>query len=69
LGRRQGIVNGTDPGLTLRFVLRLWLCGRLAGSFDGEPVAMPTSERARALIGWLALHPGLHPRRVVAAEL
>src|SRR4051794_23049045 len=30
---------------------------------------MPTSERARALVGWLALHPGLHPRVEVAAQL
>ena len=29
----------------------------------------PTSDRARALIGWLALHPGPHPRGVVAARL
>ena len=30
---------------------------------------MPASERARALIGWLALHPGQHDRAEVAAQL
>jgi DNA-binding SARP family transcriptional activator len=30
---------------------------------------MPTSERARALVGWLALHPGPHARAEVAAHL
>jgi DNA-binding SARP family transcriptional activator/tetratricopeptide (TPR) repeat protein len=50
-------------------VLRLWLCGRLAGDRDGEPLAMPAADRARALIGWLALNPGQHPRAVVAARL
>lgn len=39
-------------------MLRLWLCGRFAGEFDGVAVSMPASDRARALIGWLALHPG-----------
>jgi DNA-binding SARP family transcriptional activator/tetratricopeptide (TPR) repeat protein len=50
-------------------VLRLWLCGRLAGELDGEPVSMPSSERAQALIGWLALHPGPRPRADVATRL
>jgi DNA-binding SARP family transcriptional activator/tetratricopeptide (TPR) repeat protein len=50
-------------------MLRLWLQGPLAGELDGRPVAMPTSDRARALIGWLALHPGRHPRSEVAARL
>src|SRR4051812_15825611 len=35
----------------------------------GAPVALPTSERARALVAWLALHPGRHPRAVVAEQL
>jgi DNA-binding SARP family transcriptional activator len=50
-------------------VLRLWLCGRLAGDRDGEPLAMPAADRARALVGWLALNPGQHQRAVVAARL
>jgi DNA-binding SARP family transcriptional activator len=50
-------------------VLRLRLHGQLAADLDGSPLAMPTSERARALIAWLALHPGSHPRPVVASAL
>src|SRR4051812_20503961 len=50
-------------------MLRLWLSGRIAGELDGSPLPMPTSERARALVGWLALHPGPHPRVEVAAQL
>jgi DNA-binding SARP family transcriptional activator/tetratricopeptide (TPR) repeat protein len=50
-------------------MLRLWLCGRFAGELDGEPIAMPPGDRVRALIGWLALHPGLHPRSYLAAQL
>ncbi|HEV7963513.1 MAG TPA: AAA family ATPase [Actinoplanes sp.] len=50
-------------------MLRLRLLGALTGDLDGRPVAMPSSERARALIGWLALHPGTHPRASVAARL
>src|ERR1022692_2163950 len=50
-------------------MLRLWLCGRLAGEFDGEAISMPASDRVRALIGWLALHPGTHPRAYLAARL
>jgi hypothetical protein len=50
-------------------MLRLWLCGRFAGEFDGVPVSMPASDRARALIGRLALHPGTHPRSYLAARL
>src|SRR3954471_19815262 len=30
---------------------------------------MPHSERARALIGWLALHPGSHHRTELASRL
>lgn len=50
-------------------MLRLWLCGRFAGEFDGEPLSMPASDRVRALIGWLALHPGSHSRAYLAARL
>src|SRR3982751_1597302 len=50
-------------------MLRLRLLGALTGEADGRPVAMPTGERARALIGWLAVHPGSHPRAVGAAAL
>ncbi len=41
----------------------------MTAELDGVPLAMPTSERARALVGWLALHPGPHSRADVAARL
>src|SRR4051794_12203966 len=50
-------------------MLRLRLLGALTAELDGRPVTMPSSERARALIGWMALHPGRHPRSAVAARL
>src|SRR3954465_10362925 len=50
-------------------MLRLRLLGALTAEIDGRPVTMPSSERARALIGWMALHPGCHPRSTVAARL
>ncbi|WP_433303546.1 ATP-binding protein [Actinoplanes sp. CA-030573] len=50
-------------------MLRLRLLGEMTARYGDRPLAMPSSERARALIGWLALHPGLHPRSTVAARL
>jgi DNA-binding SARP family transcriptional activator/tetratricopeptide (TPR) repeat protein len=50
-------------------MLRLWLRGALAGELDGQPIAMPSSERGRALIAWLALHPGSRPRLEAATCL
>jgi DNA-binding SARP family transcriptional activator len=50
-------------------VLRLWLCGRIAADLDGDPLVMPSGDRARALIGWLAVHPGQHPRTLISAQL
>ncbi|GAA4360942.1 ATP-binding protein [Angustibacter luteus] len=50
-------------------MLRVWLVGRVAVELDGAALDLPTSERARALVGWLALHPGAHPRSQVAAQL
>ena len=50
-------------------MLRLRLLGALTAEIDGRPVTMPSSERARALIGWMALHPGCHARTTVAALL
>ncbi|MCW2796201.1 MAG: transcriptional activator domain [Nocardioides sp.] len=41
----------------------------MAADLDGVPLTMPTSERARALIAWLALHPGSHARSLVATAL
>jgi DNA-binding SARP family transcriptional activator/tetratricopeptide (TPR) repeat protein len=50
-------------------MLRLRMLGALTAEIDGRPLTMPSSERARALIGWLAVHRGNHPRSVVAARL
>ncbi|WP_027862781.1 AAA family ATPase [Marmoricola sp. URHB0036] len=50
-------------------MLRLRVLGRMEAELDGDAVAMPTSERARALVGWLALNPGLHDRSVAASQL
>jgi DNA-binding SARP family transcriptional activator/tetratricopeptide (TPR) repeat protein len=50
-------------------MVRLRLLGALTAEVGGQPLAMPSSERARALIGWLAVHRGNHPRAAVAARL
>jgi DNA-binding SARP family transcriptional activator/tetratricopeptide (TPR) repeat protein len=50
-------------------MLRVWLCGRIAAELDGDPLTMPSGDRALALIGWLALNPGRHPRAGLAARL
>src|SRR3954466_13462180 len=49
-------------------MLRVRLFGGLALESDG--VALPTPERRRAcsLLGWLALHPGMHLRSEVAGR-
>src|SRR4051812_7714675 len=61
--------SGAPARTYARGVLRLWLCGQIAGDLDGDPLAMPSADRARALIGWLALHPGQHPRTVISGRL
>src|SRR4051812_18880237 len=49
-------------------MLRVRLFGGLA--LESEGVALPTPERRRAcsVLGWLALHPGTHPRSEVAGR-
>lgn len=49
-------------------MLKVRLFGELGLDCDGAYVAPPTSLRARALLAWLALHPGSHPRAAVAAR-
>src|SRR3954451_14971033 len=49
-------------------MLRVRLLGELQAELDGRAVAPPASRRAWALLGWLALHPGEHPRGTVAAR-
>src|SRR2546421_2522105 len=49
-------------------MLRVRLFGDMAVEVDGSPVSPPESARARALLAWLALNPGMHSRGQVAAR-
>jgi DNA-binding SARP family transcriptional activator/tetratricopeptide (TPR) repeat protein len=48
--------------------LHVRLLGELEVEVDTRLVPAPPSRRAWALLGWLALHPGDHPRGTVAAR-
>jgi DNA-binding SARP family transcriptional activator len=50
-------------------VLRVRVLGDLAVELDGTAATLPSSAKARAMLGWLALHPGMQPRSSVAARL
>ncbi|MBJ7332687.1 MAG: AAA family ATPase, partial [Solirubrobacteraceae bacterium] len=50
-------------------MLRICLLGGIALEHDGAPIAPPAGRPARALLGWLALHPGPHARADLAARL
>src|SRR3954447_18214302 len=50
-------------------MLHVRLLGDLQAELDGRPVAAPASRRAWALLAWLALHPGEHPRGTGAARV
>src|SRR5881275_1834014 len=49
-------------------MLRLALLGDMDVEVDGSSVRPPESARARALLAWLALNPGTHPRGQLAAR-
>jgi DNA-binding SARP family transcriptional activator/tetratricopeptide (TPR) repeat protein len=49
-------------------MLRVRLLGEMQAELDGQAVAAPAGRRVWALLGWLALHPGEHPRAAVAAR-
>src|SRR4051812_28882652 len=49
-------------------MLRGRLLGEVRADVAGRAVDPPLSRRAWALLGWLALHPGEHPRGSVAAR-
>src|ERR671933_605874 len=49
-------------------MLRVRLLGELEIEADGVRLATPAGRRARALLGYLALHPGPHPRGALAAR-
>ncbi|HET7046958.1 MAG TPA: hypothetical protein VFI54_01705, partial [Solirubrobacteraceae bacterium] len=50
-------------------MLGVRVVGHLELTLDGEPLQAPSGRPARSLLGWLATHPGTHPRSVVAAAL
>jgi DNA-binding SARP family transcriptional activator len=49
-------------------MVRFWVLGRFAIEADGVVVKPPRASRARSLLAWLALHPGLHTRSRLAAR-
>jgi DNA-binding SARP family transcriptional activator len=50
-------------------MLEVRVLGGLAARADGAPVELPPSARVRALLAWLAVHPGPHARSVLAGRL
>src|SRR4051794_40447566 len=50
-------------------VVRVTVIGELGLEIDGQRVPPPRGRPACALLAWLALHPGSHPRELVAARL
>src|SRR5436309_712079 len=48
-------------------MLRVRLLGEMGLEADGRPIPLPESGRARALLAWLALNPGMHPRGKLAS--
>jgi DNA-binding SARP family transcriptional activator len=48
-------------------MLRILLLGELSVELEGRRLDPIASRRARSLLGWLAYHPGMHPRTRVAA--
>jgi DNA-binding SARP family transcriptional activator len=53
----------------VRVTLRIALLGEVTVESDGRRLALPTSGKATALLVWLALNPGEHPRSRVAPLL
>ncbi len=50
-------------------MLVIRVVGSVGAEVDGSPVDLAATARARALLAWLALHPGTHPRGELAARL
>ncbi len=50
-------------------MLRVRLLGELALELDGVSLPAPSSRPTRALLAWLALHPGMHARSRLAGRL
>src|SRR3954447_17946655 len=49
-------------------MLRVRLFGGLALESEGVALPTPQRRRARSVLGWLALYPGMHPRSEVAGR-
>ena len=49
-------------------MLRVLVLGELAAEYDGAPLELPAGRPGRALLGYLALHPGRHGRAALAAR-
>ncbi|HEY3729226.1 MAG TPA: BTAD domain-containing putative transcriptional regulator [Solirubrobacteraceae bacterium] len=50
-------------------MVQIRVLGALALEVDGQVAAPPVGRPAQALLGWLALHPGIHARSEVAGRL
>src|ERR1700689_4817829 len=49
-------------------MLEIRVIGELEVRLAGKKAALPASRRVRALLGWLAVHPGRHPRSRLAGQ-
>ena len=49
-------------------MVRVRVLGQFALELDGSAVEPPRGRRARSLLAWLLLHPGVHPRSRLAAR-
>ncbi|MGB0096646.1 MAG: BTAD domain-containing putative transcriptional regulator, partial [Solirubrobacteraceae bacterium] len=58
-----------DRGYARPAMLRVSVLGELQLERDGIQIDPPARRPARALLGWLALHPGMYARSTVAARL
>jgi DNA-binding SARP family transcriptional activator len=73
-GVRKRTANGAQPvEVVLPQYARRMVCVRLLGPLElevnGRSVPPPAGRPAQALLAWLALHPGMHLRAAVAANL
>src|ERR1017187_6433444 len=51
-----------------RAMLEIRVIGELEVRLAGTKAQLPASRRVRALLGWLAVHPGRHPRSRLAGQ-